>query len=39
MSTHGYFEDAVSVAVEEVNAAEWAGRVYGPDILDKWHQG
>jgi 4-oxalocrotonate tautomerase len=25
--------DAVSVAIEEVNATEWAERVYRPDIL------
>ena len=26
--------DAVSVAIEEVNAKDWAEQVYRPDILD-----
>ncbi len=33
-----YSEDAVSVGFEEVAAADWAERVYRPDIQDKWEQ-
>jgi len=30
----GYGEESVSVAVEEVDSAEWAEKVYEPDIVD-----
>ena len=30
-----YGEESVSVAFEEVNAAEWASKVYQPDIVAK----
>lgn len=33
----GYGEEAVSVALEEVEAADWTDRVYRPDIRDKWN--
>jgi 4-oxalocrotonate tautomerase len=36
MDTLGYGEDAVSVAFEEVAPAEWAAKVYEPDIAGKW---
>ena len=32
----GVGEDAVSVAIEEVERAVWAEAVYRPDILEKW---
>ena len=30
-----YGDESVSVAVEEVTAAEWNDKVYRPDIVDK----
>lgn len=36
MDTLGYGEDAVSVAFEEVAAADWTPKVYEPDIIAKW---
>lgn len=33
MSTLGYGEDSVSVAMEEVGPKEWKEMVYEPDIL------
>jgi 4-oxalocrotonate tautomerase len=29
-------EASVSVAIEDVEAADWAEKVYKPDILGKW---
>ena len=34
-SVLGYGDDSISVAFEEVPAAEWAEKVYRPDIADK----
>lgn len=31
-----YGEDSVSVALEEIPPADWAARVYAPDIVKKW---
>lgn len=36
METLGYSQDAVSVAFEEVDPAEWTAKVYEPDIAGKW---
>lgn len=36
MNALDYSADAVSVAFEEVEADDWAERVYRPDIRDKW---
>lgn len=36
MQVLGHGEEAVSVAFEEVEAHDWAERVYGPDIREKW---
>ena len=30
-----YGDDSVSVALEEVSAAEWGDKVYRPDIVEK----
>ena len=30
-----YGEEAVSVGIEEVAGADWAEKVYGPDIVEK----
>jgi 4-oxalocrotonate tautomerase len=38
MQVLDYPEEAVSVAFEEVEARDWAGRVYRPEIRDKWDQ-
>ena len=35
MSTLRYGEESVSVAMEEVKAADWTDKVYKPDILAK----
>jgi 4-oxalocrotonate tautomerase len=35
MSTLRYGEESVSVAMEEVKAADWTEKVYKPDILAK----
>ncbi len=35
MDVLGYGEESVSVALEEVPAAEWAEKVYRPDIMNK----
>ncbi|NDK38183.1 4-oxalocrotonate tautomerase [Pseudoxanthomonas gei] len=37
-SVLGYGDDSVSVAFEEVQAAEWAEKVYRPDIVGKPEQ-
>ena len=29
-------EEAVSVAIEEVDSQDWAEKVYNPDILGNW---
>jgi 4-oxalocrotonate tautomerase len=31
-----YGDESVSVGFEEVAAAEWQSRVYGPDIESRW---
>ena len=36
MDTLEYGEDAVSVAFDEVEPAQWTARVYEPDIIKKW---
>jgi 4-oxalocrotonate tautomerase len=36
MSILNFGEEAVSVAVEEVQSQDWAEKVYRPDIQDKW---
>ena len=33
METLGYGEESVSVAMEEIDSAEWAEKVYQPDIV------
>ena len=35
MDVLGYGEESVSVAVEEVEARDWAEKVYKPDIVSK----
>ncbi|MGX5849296.1 tautomerase family protein [Mesorhizobium sp. PL10] len=35
MSLLGYGEASVSVGFEEVSSAEWAAKVYRPDIIGK----
>lgn len=35
MSTLGYGEESVSVALEEVGPQEWKQKVYEPDIVQK----
>ena len=35
MSTLRYGEESVSVAMEEIKAADWTEKVYKPDILAK----
>jgi len=35
-STLGYGDESVSVGFEEVPAREWSGKVYGPDIQERW---
>ena len=35
MDILGYGEESVSVALEEVEARDWAERVYKPDIVSK----
>ncbi len=35
MDVLGYGEESVSVAMEEVEARDWAEEVYKPDILNK----
>ena len=32
----GGSDDSVSVAIEEIPAAEWTEKVYKPDILKNW---
>jgi len=29
-------EESISVGFEEINPEDWAGKVYKPDIQDKW---
>lgn len=36
MTVLDYGAESVSVAFEEVGAADWAAMVYGPDIKEKW---
>ncbi|MFL6759377.1 tautomerase family protein [Sphingomonas sp.] len=31
-----YGDESVSVGFEEINAQDWAAKVFNPDILDKW---
>lgn len=31
-----YGDESVSVAMEEVKSKDWLGKVYKPDIQDKW---
>ena len=38
MSVLKYGAESVSVGFEEVEAQEWAEKVYGPDIEAKWDQ-
>jgi 4-oxalocrotonate tautomerase len=33
-----YGDESVSVAIEEINAKDWAEKVYKPDILNKSEQ-
>jgi 4-oxalocrotonate tautomerase len=35
MSIFDYGEDAVSVAMEEINPPDWAEKVYKPDIINQ----
>lgn len=35
MDVLGYGEDSVSVALEEISAADWRDKVYRPDIQDR----
>ena len=35
MDVLGYGEESVSVAIEEVEARDWAEKVYKPDIVSK----
>ena len=35
MDVLGYGEESVSVAIEEVEARDWAEQVYKPDIVNK----
>jgi 4-oxalocrotonate tautomerase len=35
MDVLDYGEESVSVAIEEVEAQDWAEKVYKPDIVDK----
>jgi 4-oxalocrotonate tautomerase len=36
MNTLNYGEEAVSVALEEIQPNDWIEKVYTPDIKDKW---
>ena len=38
MDVLGYGEESVSVALEEVEATDWAEKVYKPDIVNKADQ-
>jgi len=38
MEVLGYGEESVSVAMEEIEAGNWAEQVYKPDILNKPEQ-
>ena len=38
MDVLDYGEESVSVALEEVKAADWLKKVYKPDIQNKWDQ-
>ena len=38
MDVLGYGEESVSVAMEEVEPQDWAGKVYKPDIESKREQ-
>ena len=38
MDVLGYGEESVSVALEEVEAQDWAEKVYKPDIVDRPEQ-
>ena len=36
MATTGNGEDAVSVAIEDVERKDWTEKVYQPDVLGNW---
>jgi 4-oxalocrotonate tautomerase len=38
MATTSNGEDAVSVAIEDVERKDWTEKVYRPDILGNWHK-
>jgi 4-oxalocrotonate tautomerase len=38
MKVLNYGEESVSVAMEEVNPADWVEKVYKPDIQNKWEK-
>ncbi|MEJ2686962.1 MAG: tautomerase family protein [Gammaproteobacteria bacterium] len=38
MNALGNSDESISVAFEEVEARDWAERVYRPEILGKWDQ-
>jgi len=38
MSVLDYGAESVSVAVEEIAPPDWAGKVYRPEIEQKWDQ-
>jgi 4-oxalocrotonate tautomerase len=38
MDVLDYGEESVSVAMEEIKAADWLKKVYKPDIQNKWDQ-
>ena len=38
MNVLNYGEESVSVAIEEVSARDWAGKVYEPDIVENSEQ-
>lgn len=38
MSVLDYGAESVSVAVEEIAPRDWAGKVYRPEIQQKWNQ-
>ena len=36
MDVFDYGEESVSVGFEEIESSDWKGKVYNPDIKDKW---
>jgi 4-oxalocrotonate tautomerase len=38
MAATGNGEDAVSVAIEDVERKDWTEKVYGPDIQGNWEK-